>query len=167
MRIHFNNGPATGVTKRAYTFVEVMVAVVLVLLMAVALYLGFSGGYAIVSLSRENLRATQILVRQMENVRLYTWEQITNTIYLPTSFVTSYDPSAAGGNTGTVYGVKIDITKNIPSSSGLPDGYRANMYLVSTTVSWTNISRGTNIIVRWRNMQTYVSKYGLYNYTGL
>ena len=151
----------------AYTFAEVLVAVVLVLLMAVALYIGFSGGYAVISLSRENLRATQVLVRQMENVRLYTWEQITNTSYLSTNFTTSYDPSGTGGSTGTVYGVKIEITKDIPASSGLPDGYRSNMYLISATVTWTNFPGGTNRIVRWRNMQTYVSKYGLYNYAGL
>src|SRR5436309_2743290 len=91
------------VTKRGgYTLTEVMVAVVLMLLMILALYGAFSNGFAILTLSRENLRATQVLVRQMENLRLYTWSQLTDTNYLPRNYVDSYDPTSVS-NSGAVY----------------------------------------------------------------
>jgi Tfp pilus assembly protein PilV len=158
-------GEGTAATS-AFTLAEVMVAVLLMLLMALALYAGFTQGFAIVRLSQENLRATQLLVRQMENIRLYTWSQITNTQYLPRSFTTSYDPTSVGGNTGTVYHVKIDAPTVPPASSGLPDGYRTNMYLINVTVYWTNVVGSNNIIVRSRSMQTYVAQYGIQKYVG-
>jgi len=166
MRIFIKERTEGTAAKCAFTLAEVMVAVVLMLLMALALYAGFTQGFAILRLSQENLRATQILVRQMENVRLYTWSQITDTKYLPRSFTASYDPTSAGGNTGTVYYVKIDAPTVPPASSGLPEGYRTNMYLINVTVYWTNVMSVSNIIGRSRSMQTYVAKYGIQNYIG-
>jgi len=54
----------------AFTLVEVMVAVWLGAIMFVGLYLGFSQGFAVIQLTRENLRATQILQEKAETIRL-------------------------------------------------------------------------------------------------
>lgn len=161
-----NEQPASSRNTHAFTLAEVMVAVVLMLLMALVLYAGFTQGFAIIRLTQENLRATQILVRHMENVRLYTESQLTNPAYFKPSYTTYYDPSGAEGGYGTTYTVVIDTPTIPPPSSGLPEGYRTNMYLITATVYWTNTLDGKTPIVRSRTMQTYYAKYGLIQYVG-
>src|SRR5258708_7626597 len=86
-------------TPKAYTLAEVMISIFLISVMMVSLYAGFYSGFAIVKLSRENLRATQIMVQKMEAIRIYNWSQITNSTFLKTSFVDYYDPSGTNNNT--------------------------------------------------------------------
>ena len=57
----------------AFSMIEILVAMVVLGIMFVSLYSGFSSGFAVVQLARENLRATQILQEKMETIRLYTW----------------------------------------------------------------------------------------------
>src|SRR3954451_15308104 len=97
----------TGLTERnnrrisGFSLAEVMLAVMLVALMTIFLYAGFSTGFAWVQLSREELRATQILTQRMETIRLCTWSSLSN---CPISFVTTYDPLGVTNNTaGTIY----------------------------------------------------------------
>ncbi len=166
MRILIANRRRLAASAAGFNLVEVTVAAVLLVLMAVALYGGFTQGFALLRLCMEDLRATQVLLRQMESIRLYTWEQVQNPAYLPRTFTTSYDPLAIGGNTGTVYHVQIDQPVVPPASSGIPESYRTNMVMVNVTVYWTNVYGPNNVIVRSRSMQTYVARYGAQNYYG-
>ena len=59
-----------------------MISVLIVGTLILSLYAGFSQGFSIIQTSRENLRATQILVQRMETIRLYTWSQVLDTGHL-------------------------------------------------------------------------------------
>src|SRR5262245_41064820 len=83
----------------AYTITEVIVAAFILGIMSASLFAGLASGFDVVRLGRENLRATQIMVQRMEDLRLYTWAQITNPAYLKPTFVDWYNP--LGTNTGT------------------------------------------------------------------
>src|SRR5215831_5720256 len=67
---------ARPVAQRGYTLIEVMVAVSLLGFMIVSLFAGFSTGFAVLRIARENLRATQILEERMEVLRLIKWEDV-------------------------------------------------------------------------------------------
>ena len=146
--------------QRAYTVVETLVAVVILAIMLVSLYGGFTSGFAVVQVARENLRATQIMVQRIETLRLYNWEQVRNTSnFLKPAFTNWYDPSDT--SKGTVY-VGF-VTTNAPAISGA--AYSSNMRAVTVTVYWTNQIHGNNTpLVRTRQMQTYVARYGMQSY---
>jgi type II secretory pathway pseudopilin PulG len=143
----------------AFTMVEVLMGVLILAIMTVSLYSGFSSGFAVVRLSRDNVRATQVLLKKMETLRLFNWNQITtSTNYLKPTFTELYDPLAKNG---TVYAGT--ITTNMPDITA---AYRTNMRLVTVTVYWTNYSKNPNQrqVVRSRQMQTYVARYGMQPY---
>ena len=141
-----------------------MVGIGVLGIVTISLYAGFGFGFSVMQQTRENLRATQILVQQMETIRLYTWTQLKDTNYFPLTFTESYDP-LAGTNTIIYRGKVLDAGGNVvaptspPASSALPDAYRTNMALVRIQISWT--SGNTS---RQREMQTYVARYGIQNY---
>ena len=146
----------------AYTLAEVLISMFVVALMLTSLYAGFSSGFSLVKLARENLRATQILVQKTEAVRIFRWSQVTNSAYLPTSFIDYYNPS--GTNNGT-YGALYQGSVSIAAPSGIPADYQDRMRAIIVTLFWTNsISGSSNVIVRSRQMQTYVARYGMQTY---
>jgi hypothetical protein len=144
--------------------VEVIVSVFVVSIMLISLYGGFTAGFAVVKLSRENLRATQIMVQKMETVRLYNWGQVNNTNkYVTPGFIERYFPEGTNtGNAGTLY--RGFVSTSVPSN--VPAAYKNNMRAVTVTLFWTNYSRKpfTNGVVRTRQMQTFVARYGMQNY---
>ena len=159
MRMDGKNFTGRG-RANAYTMVEVMMGVCILGIMIVSLYTGFSSGFTVVQLSRDNLRATQILLQRMETVRLYNWNQILNTnSYLKPVFRDRYDSQ---GKNGTEYYGTIQTA--LPDISNV--AYRTNMRLVTVTLYWTNYSQKPNptVVVRSRQMQTCVARYGMQNY---
>jgi len=146
---------------RGYTLIEVMVAVGLMGLVTVSLYAGFSFGFGVIQSTRDNLRATQILMRRTEAIRLYTWSQVMNTNnYLVPNFVEYYDPlGAASSSLGTVYYGR--ILSEIPSD--LPENYRTNTRTITVTLQWTNTIGGRPRTIS-QSMQTRVARYGMQNY---
>src|ERR1051325_2552983 len=158
MILHLNIGTNRR-EEEAYTLVEVLIAVFILAIMIISLYAGYSAGFSVVQVMRENLRATQILIQRAETIRLYNWTQVTDTNYLKPTFTEKYDPRATTTNTGTLYvGV---VTTNVPA--GLPAAYNTNMLDVKITLYWTNYT-GNRKVVRSRQMETYVARYGLQNY---
>jgi len=145
-----------------FTFVEGIVACAITLILFVSFYSAMQQGYVIIRSARENLRATQILVGQMEGIRLYTWNQLTNTTLMPTQFTTSYYPdglSVNGTNSygGITYAGTVAVTAATltnPASS-----YATNMYQVTVQLSWQSGS-----VLHTRQMTTYCSRYGVQNY---
>ena len=139
----------------AYSMIELLVAMAVLGMMFVSLYSGFSAGFAIIELARENLRATQILQEKMETIRLYTWDQINTAGFIPSTFVENF--YAVGTNTNT---------------SSLM--YTGTVSIVSAPVStsYSNELKRVNIQVRWksagvqrtREMSTLVTRNGLQNY---
>ena len=134
--------------------VEVLVAVVVLAIMFVSLYSGFSAGFAVVQLARENLRATQILQEKMETIRLYTWEQINTPGFVPTNFVDTFY-SAGTNTTGSMsYTGRVTIVRPV-----ITEAYSNELKAVRINLQW--VSAG---VLRNREMQTLVTRNGLQNY---
>ena len=110
--------------------------------------------------AREDLRATQIMLKRLETVRLYTWTQIQDNTYFPTnSYTEYYDPAGLtnGSGGGVPYAVAISRTPN-PSFSPSAS-YSSNMLLVTARVTWIS-----GKAQRQREMSSYVARYGMQNY---
>jgi hypothetical protein len=134
-----------------------MIAVLLVGVVTVALYAAFSHGFAVIQSARENLRATQIMVKRMETIRLYSWSQLLDPNYVKPTFQEFYDP--LGGSKGARYSGTVSMS--VPTD--LPAAYRTNMRTLTVGVTWTN-SLGKRPVVHQRQMQTRVARYGMQNY---
>src|SRR3954466_14158681 len=82
----------------AFTLVEVMVGVMLLAILLPSFYLGLSQGFSVVRVTRENLRANQILQEKMEVIRLYTFDQISSNSFVPATFTAYADPIQTNGS---------------------------------------------------------------------
>jgi prepilin-type N-terminal cleavage/methylation domain-containing protein len=161
---HFNRGCSLKAAKfaaaspgqRAFTMVEVMVAVCVLAVASISLYGGLASGFIVVDSTRQELRATQILTQKAEALRLCTWASLTN---CPISFSEPYDPTSANGGTLYVGTVSTNTPTVIPNSAA----YRTNVCLATITLYWTNYS-GTQKIVHSRTSQTLIARYGIQNY---
>jgi prepilin-type N-terminal cleavage/methylation domain-containing protein len=147
------NTPGRGTGRSAFTLVEVMVGVIILAVGVASLYLGFSQGFAVIQMARENLRATQILQEKMETIRLFDWSQVT-TGPSTTNFTAQFYPLAAAGNQGITYSGTRIIT-NAP----VTESYSNDMRLIIFQLTWTSGN-----VQRQREMSTMVSQYGLHNY---
>jgi prepilin-type N-terminal cleavage/methylation domain-containing protein len=142
--------------QRAFTIVEVVVAVFILGIACISLYAGFATGFLLVDSTRQELRATQILTQKAEALRLCTWSSLTN---FPLSFSESYDPTSPNAGVLYVGTVTTDAATAIPNSSA----YRSNMCTATINLYWTNYS-GTRKIVHNRASQTLIARYGIQNY---
>ena len=154
MRITPFNNRKIAANLSAFTLPEVMMGVMIMSVMIVSLYLGLSQGFAVIQISRENIRATQILQEKMEAIRLYTWDQINTDGFVPANFSEySYDKGSASAR-GVLYTGTFQKTAD-PTI----ENYAVDQRLVTFTLTW----RSGNV-QRQRQMQTLVSRYGLQNY---
>lgn len=147
---------ATFHARSAFTLMEVAVTSAILGVIFVTFYAGIGAGFSMVSLSRENLRANQILLDKMETVRLYSWSQINSNGFIPPTFSAPFD---AGGESktnasGVTYYGELTI-----ADAPIPVNYSTNLKLVTVSLTWTN---GKN--ARVRSMQTLVSEFGLQTY---
>ena len=138
----------------AYSLIEVLVAVLIVAIIAAAFYAALASGFGTVQSSREDLRATQILMQKLEAVRLCSWSELSS---FPFSEV--YDPLSSTPGAAFAGTVTVSPASSIPNSSS----YAPNMRLVTVTVAWADYN-GRDPIVHTRQMQTQVARYGLQNY---
>ena len=151
------NAIAPQKRRAAFTIAEVVVAVFVLTIIGVGFYGGLGYGYGVLQTTREDLRATQVMMQKLESIRLCTWSELTNF-----NFAENYNPLAATNSTsGTVYTGKLVIGPatnlvNTPS-------YQNNMALVTVSLSWTNYTRGFPLAHN-RQMQSEVARYGLQNY---
>jgi prepilin-type N-terminal cleavage/methylation domain-containing protein len=141
----------------AFTLVEVLVAVLIIGIVSVSLFACFSQGFGVMEASRENLRATQILLQKMETIRLCTWSQLTNVTFTAYYDPTSTNTSSAGAMyTGT-------MTTNAATAIPSTNSYYSNMCVVTVALTWTNYTLNRPV-GHTRQMQTQVARYGLQNY---
>jgi hypothetical protein len=145
--------------------VELLIGAGMAAIVYAAVFCGVSQTFRILNSSRENLRATQIIVSRLEGIRLEAWttNQLFNTAFVPTNFTEYFYPQGLNSTTneGTIYGGTVAI-KVSPTMSNTPS-YSSNLAQVTVTVNWTNgVSGITN--VHTRTMTTYVAQYGLQNY---
>jgi len=136
-----------------FSFIEVLIACAITGIMFVSLFAGFSSGFAVLQLARENLRGTQILQEKMETIRLYNWDQVTNITFIPTNFVDTFYPGTQS-TAGITYTGKMTI-----AAAPISESYSNDLRLVTVEVQWLSAK-----VLRKREMSTFVSRYGLQNY---
>lgn len=141
----------------AQTLAEVMVGVAMMGILFTSLYGGMSSGFAVTQAARENLRATQIMLERMEGVRLYNWNQLVYSNWIPSTFTNWYYPMTNSGEApGIMYVGQMAVSDATFGSSAT---YCTNMRTVVVTINW--VSAG---VPRSRTMTTYVANHGVQNY---
>jgi prepilin-type N-terminal cleavage/methylation domain-containing protein len=139
--------------RKGFTLVEVMVASAILGIGLAAAYATLSQGFNIVSMAREQRRATQILLQTTETLRLYTWDQIHTPGFMPTQFIAPYAPDNST-NSGMNYTVGLTVSP-FPTST---EQYHDNICQVLVTVDWSS-----HASTRHREITTFVTRYGLQN----
>src|SRR5438445_3463686 len=76
--------------------IEVIVSLGLVALVLTSLYAGVTMSFFTIDASRQDLRATQILLERMEGIRLFNWNQLVYSNMIPATFTNYYYPLASG-----------------------------------------------------------------------
>ena len=139
----------------AATLVEVVAAVAILAISAAGLMGAMANGFFSVQLTRENQRATQIMIERAEMARLYNWDQVTAPGFILTNFVASYDPQSPGGG-GVFYTGRVQVA-SLPFSPA--PNYATNMRQLTVTLNWQ--TKGIN---RTRTLTTLLGRDGLQNY---
>jgi hypothetical protein len=123
-------------------------------IMAGGIFGSFRYGFFMMQLVRENQRATQVILEKVETIRLYNWDQVNLSGFIPATFTDVYDPQAATNSQGARYYGTVVVT-NCPLGSS----YAANMRQLTVTLNWT-----TRDIPHTRSVTTYIAKDGIQNY---
>jgi Tfp pilus assembly protein PilV len=144
--------------RSGHTLAEVLVAAAFLGISVISLYTGFFSGFQVTHMSRENIRATQIMVKKLETLRLCSWNQLSN---FPPTFHETFDvtPPETGARALVYYGTVTFAPADAVGSTS----YQTNMLLVTVSLAWTNLN-GRTPIVHQQQMQTHVARYGSQNY---
>ena len=146
------------IRKKAFFLLEATIGMALLGLVFMAMYSGLVTTTFSVQLSRENLRATQLMAEKLDTIRLYGWKKIVeDPFYVRWNDVPVYpdDPSKAGNDaTPRVFRGEIVV-----EAAPITEAYAVDMRMITVRVMWA-----TGKLNRTRSMSTMVSKYGLYKY---
>ena len=136
---------------------EVTLGLGIVGMATAALFSAFTSGFFTMRMARENIRATQIMLEKVETIRLYSWQQITNTGFIPTNFTAKYDPVGQTTAGGLVYqgSLRIAPVNAIENNADYTDSMR----LITVRVDWQ-----TGSLRRTREFKSYVSRFGMQDY---
>ena len=144
---------------RGLFLLEATIGMALLGLLFMALYSGLATTSYFVKLSRENLRATQLMAEKLDTIRLYGWKKIVeDPTYIPQRFyppLYSDDPSTAGNNATT----RVYTGQIIVEPAPFTESYADDLRVVTVKLSWV-----TGKMARTHSMSTLVSKYGVYKY---
>src|SRR5260370_16197917 len=89
-----------------FTLVETVMALAVGAIMLGALYNAFAFGYRTIGVTREDLRATEIMLQRLERVRLCSFSQLTDTSINPPTTTEYADPTdQPSGGGGVPYTV--------------------------------------------------------------
>ena len=139
-----------------FSLVEATVGLGTVTTVVMALYGALGGAINGVKFARENIRATQILLDKMEGIRLYSWDQLHTTGFVPANFTVPFDPQGAANGTGagtTYYGT-------ITFENGPTDvTYGTDLKKVTVDLAWK-----TGNVTRQRQFSSYITRNGLQAY---
>src|SRR5688572_6067734 len=136
--------------RAGFSLTEVSVGMGVIGIVFISLYSGLTSGVATVSMSRENARATQIMVEKLDSIRLYSWDKISALGLSETAFTANFVPAGSVTNsaTGCLYTGTVKI-----SAAPVPDAYKDNMRQITVSLAWK-----TGSINRHRSMTTFVAK---------
>jgi Tfp pilus assembly protein PilV len=159
MRITCSATRKADPARSAFALVEVLISVVVMSVVFAAFFLTFAQGFATMQVARENLRATQILQQQMETIRLYNWDQMTNNGFIPATYYVPFDITRSVSTVAVTNALVYTLQTSIDRVSMPETTYADDHRKVTFTLTWTSGSKQ-----RQRQMITFVSKYGLHNY---
>ena len=143
------------VAEAGFTLAELMIGCAILGIMVVSLFGGISFGFSNITIARQNLRATQIVLEKMEIMRMYSWEQVNSNGFVPSTFTAPFFPtSGSDTNGGLVYYGTISIT-----NVSLSTTYDEDMREVTVLLNWTNRNVPQSL-----EMSTYISQYGMQRY---
>lgn len=137
--------------RSAFTLVEVLTAIGIVGIVSVSLYAGLAMSFNTVENSRLELRATHILTEKLEALRLFNWEQVNTSGFIPQKFTEKHEPSK---KYSVVYDGQVFVT-NAPVSGA----YAGTMRKAVAEITWVT-PQGK----RQKRMETLISQYGIQNY---
>ena len=145
--------------KKAFFLLEATIGMALLGLVFMALYTGLVTTTFSVQLSRENLRATQLMAEKLDTIRLYGWKKIVDDPYYIERIadvpVYSDDPSTAQ-NDATPRMFQQEI---LVDPAPIAEPYAVDLRMITVKLTWQ-----TGKMNRTRTMSTLVSKYGLFKY---
>jgi prepilin-type N-terminal cleavage/methylation domain-containing protein len=136
--------------KEGYTLIEVLFAILIAAITASVLFTAFDNGFALLRTTREDLRATQILLQKTEAIRAMPWANLP----AATTFQETYFPQ--GTNQGTLYYGTISYI----TPANMPAAYQNQVELVTISLFWTNYL-GQTAVPHSRQMQTLYAQYGM------
>jgi len=175
MDCKIKNGRSTG-----FSLIETIIGMVVVGIMVVALYGALSSGFRTEQLNREDLRATQILVEKMDQLRVVAWDDWGDTNKVPRTFEATLNPeetaalrtrviTTPSGFTNIVVtpapnrsAYKSIVFSGTITVAAAPNDttYNADMKQVTVGLNWKS-SSGMD---RSRSFTTFVARYGMQNY---
>src|SRR5215831_16693828 len=120
----------TGPRQTGYTLVEVLCAIAIASIAASVLFVGFDNGFALLRTTREDMRATQILMQKTEAVRLFTWDDLNKAQTNQSTFTESYYPAGTSTNNGTLYVGTLSLTNAATFSP-----YSSSLRLITITLN--------------------------------
>src|SRR5688572_20340543 len=142
---------------KAFFLLEATIGMSLLGLIFMAMYTGLVSTTFSVQLSRENLRATQIMAEKLDTIRLYGWKKIVeDPYYLSAPFyppVYSDDPSTPGDDATT----RVFTGEILVEPAPITEPYAVDLRMITVELTWA-----TGKMQRKRTMSTLVSKQGLY-----
>ena len=142
--------------RRGFALAEAAIGIAIFSIMLSAMFAGLWQSLRVVEVSRENMRATQIMEEKMDTIRLYTWSQINATNFVPTTFQVPFDSSQTNIQTGALVFLG---TVSIKPVTNFTESYKGQLCEVIVSLKWTSSKSQQQ-----REMTTYVSQYGLQNY---
>ncbi|HZV34347.1 MAG TPA: prepilin-type N-terminal cleavage/methylation domain-containing protein, partial [Verrucomicrobiae bacterium] len=158
--------------QQAFTLIEVMVAVCIIVVTVTTIFASITMGLSMTEMSRENLRATQIMLDKMEGIRLYNWTQVTNcgpssSYFLISAFTNYfYETNNIGEANAKGYGVQYTGLVQVVNVPWTNNYYTTNMKEVDVILGWYSSGSGWygSSMLHTRSMSTYVAENGLQNY---
>jgi Tfp pilus assembly protein PilV len=135
-----------------FTLPEACVSVAVMSVFLTTFFTCLLMGNTLLRSSREQERATQVLVEKFEEIRLYTWAQINSNGFIPTNFTAPFDPYNT--NSALVYSGTLTI-----SNAPVTTSYSNNLMQVTAQLVWTD----GNVSVT-QSMTSLVAEYGMQNY---
>jgi prepilin-type N-terminal cleavage/methylation domain-containing protein len=176
MRVQMATAGRVSRESRAFTLVEVMVAIAVIGISVGALLTGVSASVLNMRMSRENLRATQIMLERTETLRLLTWDQLNDASffasgstqvhyltdsagrqYICSHFQQKYDPNSTNAQ-GLTYSGKIRFYD--PRNYSITPAYATD----SMKAVWIELTWKTGKIFRSRTLTTLVTRNGMQTY---
>jgi type II secretory pathway pseudopilin PulG len=144
-------------TDAGFTLSEASIGIAIFGICFGALLAGLTWNVSVVKLSRETVRATQVMEEKLDTIRLYSFDQINTPGFITNQFFVPFSPTNAFSTSsppGITYTGVITI-----GTSPLTESYRSNLLQITIDLYWPSTPQ-----VRHAQMSTFVSKYGMQGY---